>query len=126
MFNSKKLAILVVLVMIAPIVLAACGATPEPETIIQTVVVEQTKIVVEEGEEVTIIETVEVEVPAEPAEVTSASARRPSEASTTRAPALVSSRSSSTLLVSALLTDAVIADVPLCRDPRRPAGLKLR
>jgi hypothetical protein len=62
MFASKKLAILVVLVMIAPIVLAACGATPEPETIIQTVVVEQTKIVVEEGEEVTIIETVEVEV----------------------------------------------------------------
>ncbi len=62
MFANKKLAILVVLVMIAPIVLAACGATPEPETIIQTVVVEQTKIVVEEGEEVTIIETVEVEV----------------------------------------------------------------
>ena len=29
MFN-KKLAILVVLVMVAPIVLAACGPTPEP------------------------------------------------------------------------------------------------
>ena len=33
MSSSKKLAILVVLVMIAPIVLAACGATPEPQVI---------------------------------------------------------------------------------------------
>ena len=38
MFNSKKLAILVVLLMIAPIVLAACGAAPEPEVIVETVV----------------------------------------------------------------------------------------
>ncbi|MEJ2208758.1 MAG: ABC transporter substrate-binding protein [Anaerolineae bacterium] len=60
MFN-KKLAILVVLVMIAPIVLAACGPTPEPEVIVQTVVVEQTKVVEKEGEKVTIVETVPVE-----------------------------------------------------------------
>jgi len=64
MFN-KKLAILVVLVMIAPIVLAACGPTPEPEVIVQTVVVEQTKIVEKEGqtvvETVTEVQTVEVE-----------------------------------------------------------------
>ncbi len=65
MFN-KKLAILVVLVMIAPIVLAACGATPEPEVIVQTVVVEQTKIVEKEGETITVVETVEVEVTAPP------------------------------------------------------------
>jgi len=66
MFANKKLAILVVLVMIAPIVLAACGATPEPEVIVETVVVEQTKIVTEKGEEVTIVETVEVEVTVPP------------------------------------------------------------
>ena len=63
MFASKKLAILVILVMIAPLVLAACGPTPEPETIVKTVVVEQTKIVEKEGEKVTIVETVEVTVP---------------------------------------------------------------
>jgi ABC-type transport system substrate-binding protein len=68
MFKSKKLAILVVLLMIAPIVLAACGATPEPEVItqIETVVVEQTKIVEVEGETVTEVETVVVEVTAVP------------------------------------------------------------
>jgi peptide/nickel transport system substrate-binding protein len=66
MFVNKKLAILVVLVMIAPIVLAACAPTPEPEIVVETVVetvqVEVTKIV--EGETVveTIVETVEVEV----------------------------------------------------------------
>ena len=47
---SKKLAILVVLTMIATMVLAACGPTPEPETIIQAVPVEVTKIVEVEGE----------------------------------------------------------------------------
>ncbi|MGD9316268.1 MAG: ABC transporter substrate-binding protein, partial [Anaerolineae bacterium] len=57
MFNSKKLAILVVLLMIAPIVLAACGAAPEPEVIVETVV--ETVVVEKEGE--TIIETVVVE-----------------------------------------------------------------
>jgi peptide/nickel transport system substrate-binding protein len=62
MFTNKKLAILVVLVMIAPIILAACGPTPEPEVIVETVVVEQTKIVTEEGETVVEIQTVEVEV----------------------------------------------------------------
>jgi hypothetical protein len=71
MFSSKKLAIFVVLVMIAPMVLAACGPTPEPpppETIIQTVEVEVTKVVEVEGEEVTVVETVvvEKEVTAEP------------------------------------------------------------
>jgi len=59
---SKKLAILVVLTMIATMVLAACGPTPEPEVIIQTVPVEVTKIVEVEGESVTIIETVVEEV----------------------------------------------------------------
>jgi peptide/nickel transport system substrate-binding protein len=73
MFN-KKLAILTALVMIAPLVLAACGPTPEPivQTIVETVVVEQTKIVEVAGEEKTIVETVvetvEVEVTAVPVE----------------------------------------------------------
>jgi len=58
---NKKLAILVVLMMIAPIVLAACGPTPEPEVIVETVVVEQTSIVEKEGEKVTVVETVIVE-----------------------------------------------------------------
>jgi ABC-type transport system substrate-binding protein len=66
MFDSKKLAILVVLLMVAPIVLAACGPTPEPEVIVQTVVVEQTKIVEKEGKTVTQVETVVVEVTAPP------------------------------------------------------------
>jgi peptide/nickel transport system substrate-binding protein len=59
---SKKLAILVVLTMIATMVLAACGPTPEPETIIKEVPVEVTKIVEVEGESQTIIETVVEEV----------------------------------------------------------------
>ncbi|MGC9332681.1 MAG: ABC transporter substrate-binding protein, partial [Anaerolineae bacterium] len=70
MFTSKRLAALVALVMIFPLVLAACGPTPEPEVIVQTVVVEQTKVVEVEGEVQTIIETVvetvEVEVTAVP------------------------------------------------------------
>ncbi len=69
---SKKLAILVVLVMIAPLVLTACGPTPEPETIIKEVPVEVTKIITEEGETKiiteTIIEQVIVEVTAAPEE----------------------------------------------------------
>ena len=78
MFNSKKL---VVLVMIAPLVLSACGGTPEPEviyeTIVETVVVEGetvekevTKVVeqtVVEEVEVTVVEEVVVEVTAVPA-----------------------------------------------------------
>jgi peptide/nickel transport system substrate-binding protein len=50
---SKKLLALLALVTIASM-LAACGATPEPQTIVETVIVEK------EGQ--TIIETVEVEV----------------------------------------------------------------
>jgi hypothetical protein len=44
---GKKLAILAVLLMIAPIVLAACGPTPEPQVIEKVVTqqVEVTKIV---------------------------------------------------------------------------------
>jgi ABC-type transport system substrate-binding protein len=52
--NWKLLAVVVVLTLLVP-AFAACGATPEPETIIQTVEVEKT--VVE-----TVVETVEVEV----------------------------------------------------------------
>jgi peptide/nickel transport system substrate-binding protein len=64
---GKKLAILAVLLMIAPIVLAACGPTPEPQVIEKVVTqqVEVTKIVEKEGEQVTIIETQVVEVPVE-------------------------------------------------------------
>jgi len=65
MFANKKLAILVVLVMIAPIILAACGPTPEPETIVNTVIetveVERTVIVEGEVQTITEVETVEVE-----------------------------------------------------------------
>ena len=67
MFHSRKLAILVVLVMITPMVLAACGPTPEPQVIREvvtqvvqeTVVVEGTPQVVEK--EVTKVVEVEVE-----------------------------------------------------------------
>nr|NIV35768.1 hypothetical protein [Anaerolineae bacterium] len=62
MLASKRLAVLVVLVMLATTILAACGPTPEPEVIIQTVPVEVTKVITEEGEERTIVETVVVEV----------------------------------------------------------------
>lgn len=70
MSSSKKLAILVVLVMIAPIVLAACGATPEPQviekivtqvvekTIVETVIVQGTPQIVEK----VVTQVVEVEV----------------------------------------------------------------
>lgn len=53
---SRKPIFILSLMVIFSLVLAACGPTPEPETIIQTVEVEKT--VVE-----TVIETVEVEVP---------------------------------------------------------------
>jgi len=65
MFN-RKLAILVVILMVAPIVLAACGPTPEPQVVVETVVVEQTRVVEVEGTPQTIVETVEVEVTAPP------------------------------------------------------------
>ncbi len=77
--TMKLGASLLALLMIATLVLSACGAAPEPETVIQTVVVEKEveveKIVTQEVEvekivteviekEVTIIETVEVEAEA--------------------------------------------------------------
>jgi peptide/nickel transport system substrate-binding protein len=60
MHANKKLAILMIVVMIAPLVLIGCGPTPEPEvrTVVETVVVEQTKIVEQEGKVETIVETV--------------------------------------------------------------------
>jgi hypothetical protein len=70
MFANKKLAILVALVMIAPMVLAACGPTPAPEIIekivtqvveqkvVETVIVAGTPEVVEK----VVTEVVEVEV----------------------------------------------------------------
>ncbi len=61
---SKKLAILVVLAMIAPLMLTACGPTPEPVVI--TVPVEVTKIIEQAGEQVVVIETQIVEVPVTP------------------------------------------------------------
>ncbi len=89
MFGNKKLAFLVVLVMVAALVLAACA--PEPEVVVQTVEVEKvvekvvtqqvevTKIVEKEGEKVTIVETqvVEVEVTAVPEEATAVPAAEP-------------------------------------------------
>jgi ABC-type transport system substrate-binding protein len=69
MFN-RKLAILTVLVMIAPIVLAACGPTPEPVVIKETSVVIETVVVEKEGEtvveEVTSVVEVEKVVTATP------------------------------------------------------------
>ena len=68
MINSKKLAILVVLVMIAPLVLTACGGEAEPEvqiqTVVETVVVEGEAVEVEVTRviEETVVEEVEVEV----------------------------------------------------------------
>lgn len=70
--RTKALSILVVLSMLTLLV-AACGATPEPETIVQTVEVEvpvekEVTVVetVEVEKEVTVVETVEVEVTAVP------------------------------------------------------------
>jgi len=67
---NKKLAILTLLVMIAPIVLAACGPTPEPVTIVETSVVVETVVVEKEGEvvveEVTSVVEVEKVVTATP------------------------------------------------------------
>ncbi len=60
MFSSKKSAVFtfMLLVTIATTVLAACS----PEPIIETVIVEQTRIVTEAGEEVVVVETQIVEV----------------------------------------------------------------
>jgi peptide/nickel transport system substrate-binding protein len=67
---SKKLAILVILVMVAPLALAACGPTPEPVVIKETSVVVETVVVEKEGEavieEVTSVVEVEKVVTATP------------------------------------------------------------
>ncbi|MFN2290917.1 MAG: ABC transporter substrate-binding protein [Anaerolineae bacterium] len=64
MLKGNKLAVLVIFSMLVTMALAACGATPEPvvERVVETVVVEQTKIVEKEGEIQTVVETVQVEV----------------------------------------------------------------
>ncbi|MGD8821383.1 MAG: hypothetical protein PVF67_14905, partial [Anaerolineae bacterium] len=53
----KNAKLLLAIVVILTTLLAACGSTPEPETIVQTVV--ETVVVEKEGE--TIVQTVEVE-----------------------------------------------------------------
>jgi len=61
--TAKSLSVLIVLAMLA-LSLAACGPTPEPEVVIQTVEVEKTiieTVEVEKEVEKTVIETVEVE-----------------------------------------------------------------
>lgn len=60
---NKKLALLTVLVMLAPIILAACGPTPEPVIIKETSVVVETVVVEKEGETVVeeVTKVVEVE-----------------------------------------------------------------
>jgi peptide/nickel transport system substrate-binding protein len=69
---NKKLAILAILVMVAPLVLAACGPTPEPivERIVETSVVVETVVVEQAGEtviqEVTSVVEVERVVTATP------------------------------------------------------------
>ena len=60
----KKSVSLSVVLLILVVLLASCGATPEPEVIVQTVEVEKEVTVIETVEvekEVTVIETVEVE-----------------------------------------------------------------
>jgi len=73
MYSNKKLAILVILVMIAPMILSACGPTPEPQIVEKVVTKEVEKQVtvietveVEVEKEVTVVETVEVEVEVTP------------------------------------------------------------
>jgi peptide/nickel transport system substrate-binding protein len=63
--SRNPLVILVLLLMIAPMILSACGSTPEPEVLVETVVVQQTRVVEVEGEAITVVETVEVEKPVE-------------------------------------------------------------
>ncbi|MGD8818941.1 MAG: hypothetical protein PVF67_02420, partial [Anaerolineae bacterium] len=59
--RNKPLSILIIVTMLA-VLLAACGPTPEPQTIVQTVEVEKTVVeTVEVEKEVTVVETVEVE-----------------------------------------------------------------
>jgi ribose transport system substrate-binding protein len=57
---NKKWGSILALAVVVSMVLAACGATPEPETIVQTVEVEKTVVETVEVEK-TVVETVEVE-----------------------------------------------------------------
>jgi ABC-type transport system substrate-binding protein len=57
--------LLVALAIALALVAAACGPTPGPETIVETVLVEQTRIIEKEGEGVISVETVVVEVEVE-------------------------------------------------------------
>ena len=79
--KTKLWMVATLLVVIA--MLAACGATPEPQTVIQTVEVEKEVKVVETVEvekEVTVVETVEVEKEVQvEVEVTAAPAAKPYE-----------------------------------------------
>jgi peptide/nickel transport system substrate-binding protein len=67
--RNKKWAIFIVLVMVASMVLAACGATPEPQVVVQTVketvIVEGTPQVVEKEVTQVVKETVQVEATVE-------------------------------------------------------------
>jgi ABC-type transport system substrate-binding protein len=56
----RKLTLLVTAIIVMALVLASCGSTPEPQTIVQTVEVEKTVVETVEVEK-TVVETVEVE-----------------------------------------------------------------
>ena len=62
MFSNKKLAILVVIVMIAPMILSACGPTAEPQVVEKIVTQEVEKeVVVTQEVEKEVVVTQEVE-----------------------------------------------------------------
>jgi peptide/nickel transport system substrate-binding protein len=58
MHSKRTVFLLISATLVLAFLLAGCGATPEPEVVIQTVVVEKEV----EGETITVVETVEVEV----------------------------------------------------------------
>jgi len=62
MFTKTKWTTLIALIVMLSMILSACGPTPEPQVIVETVVVEQTRVVKEAGEDRTVVETVVVEV----------------------------------------------------------------
>jgi len=62
MLTKTKWTTLIALVVMLSMILSACGPTPEPQVIVETVVVEQTRVVKEAGEDRTVVETVVVEV----------------------------------------------------------------
>jgi peptide/nickel transport system substrate-binding protein len=84
MFRNKKLALLAVVVMIAPMVLGACGPTPEPQIVKETVVVSAKEtVVVTEKETVVVTEKEQVEVTKEvPVEVVITATPEPVSAET--------------------------------------------